>query len=193
VRRIAFCVLCWSLLPACHRPRTPERVCAALLQAVSEGDAGAVFDNLLDTTQWALMGVQKNHHRMHELIESSYPATEREAALARLYGATADSGRDLFIRLYPDRYAPAFLARIKAASGPESAAKVRPNPERAGEFFCQLGDSAPFRLAQAASGRFGLAELDSDWAQAQLRTIHDLETVEMNANLYRRVHAPSAK
>ena len=47
-----------------------------------------------------------------------------------------------------------------------------------------------FRVARAASGRWGIADLDSEWEQAQLRAVHDLDTIRKNVDLYKRVSAP---
>ncbi len=196
LRLVGLFLLCSVLPLGCRGQSTPERVCTSFVRAVSEGDAGAVYDNLLETTQWGLHGVQSNHRRMRALIESSYPEHERAAALSRLYGAEADSGRDLFSRLYAERYAAEWSARL-GLSGDKAAAasplNVSASPGRAGEFLCRRGSGRPFRLARSASGRFGVADISDEWEQAQLGAIHDLDTVERNANLYRRVSAPPAK
>jgi hypothetical protein len=182
---LAVCGLLW--LGGCPGRSTPQRACEQLHRAVAEGDPGAVFDWLYEPTQWAFYTVQKNHRKMRDLIRLSYPATEREAALGRLYGSEADSGRELFAQLYPQRYGQDFAARL--GSGPSL---LRPHPQRPGDYLCGAGDRALW-LRRADSGLWGVADLASDWEQAQLRAVLDLATVEKNAALYRRVAAPAAQ
>jgi hypothetical protein len=168
----------------CQRSRSAESVCAAFFSAVGEGDAGAVFDNLLETTQWSLYSVQKNHRAMRELIDSSYPPAERPAAASRLYAAEAESGRDLFIRIYPSRYASAFSTRL-GSGDPEVKSS-------GGESLCQAQGGTPFRIARATSGRLGIADLDAEWNDAQVRTFHDLDTIKKNAELYKQAGGADA-
>ena len=165
----------------CHRVPSPEQTCEQLLRGIAEGDAITVFEVLTQPTQWALYTVQRNHQKMRQLIESSYPATERPAALARLYGADDGDGRGLFSRLYAERYGAALTARL-------GAGEPRQNREGEGAAPCARCESAgpPFRLQRAAAGRWGFAELDLEWDQAQLRAVHDLATVQKNADLYRQ-------
>lgn len=174
----------------CAKTSTPEAACESFFAALAEGDAGAAFDNLIESTQWSFATVQKNHRRMRELIESSYPPAEKPAALARLYGASDGSGRDLWARLYSERYSQ-FFAERQGASG--DAIKVTPSSEHPGERLCGREGRKPLRVARAASGRWGIADLDSEWEQAQLRAVHDLETIQKNADLYKRVQAPPQK
>jgi len=176
------------LLLGCSR-KTPEAACEQLVHALADGDASAVFDSLLQTTQWAMYTVQKNHTQMRSLITQSYPPEQRPAALSRLVGAEADSGRDLFIRLYPTRYERSMQARLGSSPGTleptiEAMSSSATGAKRA---RCQLGTGQSFELQQAASGRWGLAELDREWQEAELRAVHDLATVEKNAQLYRQV------
>jgi hypothetical protein len=187
-RRLAglFVLLALGTL-GCPGRSTPEAACEQLFHAIAEGDASAVFDGLLQTTQWSFYTVVKNHRQMRELILASYPAEQQPAALARLYGADADNGRELFMRLYPQRYEKSFTERLgsgplrvdKPAGGEGGAAGA---PVR-----CQLQQGQPFTMQRAASGRWGLGELDREWDEAQLRTFHDLATVQKNAELYRKV------
>ena len=169
----------------CARVSTPESACEAFLGALSEGDAGAAFDNLIQSTQWAFATVHKNQRRMRELIESSYPPGEQAAALARLYGADADSPRDLWGRVYNERYVKTLVEYLG-----EGAIKVTANLDRPAERLCQREGKKAFRLARAASGRWGIADFDAEWEQAQLRAVHDLDTIQKNADLYKRVSAP---
>jgi hypothetical protein len=125
---------------------------------------------------------------MRELIETSYPKSEQPAALARLYGAGVDSGRELWARLYSERYAQSFADRQGTGT-----VKVTPSSERPDERLCGREGRKPFHLARAASGRWGIADLDGEWEQAQLRAVHDLDTIQKNADLYQRVQAPSQK
>lgn len=181
-----------GLLAACRHPRTPEQACEDFLRAVSEGDGGSVFDSLLETTRWAFFTVQKNHREMRQLVGDTYPPAERTAALARLYGADAESGRDLFIQIYPERYAAAWTSRLGSGEP-----RLVPSPDstagQASEFLCQRSSGQPFRIRRTASGKWGMSELNSEWEQAQLRAIHDLETVKKNADLYRRLSASPTK
>lgn len=177
---IVLSLLCGCLLCGCLRPSTPEAACESFLRALGEGDAGALFDGLLESTQWAFSTVQKNHRRMRKLIEAGYPRSEQPAAQSRLYGADADSGKELFMKLFPDRYAAAWNARLGTGDP-----VVRPSAEHPGELLCQRASGAPFRLARAPSRRWGVADLDAEWDQAQLRAVHDLETVSKNAELYK--------
>lgn len=174
--------------PGCAKTSTPEAACESFFAALAEGDAGAAFDHLIESTQWSLATVQKNHRRMRELIESSYPPAEQPAALARLYGASDGSGRELWARLYLERYAQFFAERQGAG-----AVQVTPSLERPAERLCGREGKKPLRVARAASGRWGIADLDSEWEQAQLRAVHDLDTIQKNADLYKRVQAPSQK
>jgi hypothetical protein len=173
-------VLCGGT--GCTRLRTPEAACELLLRGISEGDASSVFDALLVSTQWSFATVQKNHRAMRDLIKKSYPGEQQPAALARLYGAEADSGRDLFQDLYTERFQADFQAR--AGSGPPLA-----SPDGDGA-LCQRQNkppgAKPFRLGRMPDGRWGMMELDRDWDEAKLRAVHDLETVKKNAELFQK-------
>lgn len=166
----------------CTRLRTPEAACELFLRGISEGDASSIFDALLVSTQWSFATVQKNHRAMRDLIKKSYPAEQQPAALARLYGAEADSGRDLFQDLYPERFQADFQAR--AGSGPPQAI-----PDGDGA-LCQRQtrppNARPFRLGRMPDGRWGMMELDREWDEAKLRAVHDLETVKKNAELFQK-------
>ncbi len=166
----------------CPPSGSPERVCQSFLRAVSEGDATLIFERLSQPTQWAMYTVQKHHARMRQLVQTSYPAAEQSPALSRLYAADAENGRELFARLYAERYAPSFQARLGsgAARGELKASGA--------ELYCRRenGSGAPFRLVREANGRYGLVELAEEWESAQLRATHDLATVEKNAEIYRQ-------
>ncbi len=172
-------------LPGCLGSRTPEAACEKFLQAIAEGDPSSVFDALLQTTQWSFYSVAKNHKKMRELIRDSYPAPQQAAALARLYGADASSGRDLFVRLYPERFEKDFNARL--GTGPMRITTVEGGPGGAPVRFCSRQGGRPFMLQATASGKWGMSELDREWDEAQLRAYHDLATVQKNAELYRGV------
>ncbi len=168
----------------CAGKSTPEAACEQLLHAVAEGDASAVFDSLLPTTQVSFFAVAKNHRKMRDLITDSYPAAQQAAALGRLYGADAGSGRELFVRLYPERYEKDFGARLGPGALQVSAAP--PGTAGAPRRLCSRG-GPPFMLQATAAGRWGMAELDREWDEAQLRAHHDLTTVQKNAELYHGV------
>jgi hypothetical protein len=172
-------------LAGCHGRNTPEAACGQLLRAVSEGDASAVFDALLQTTQWSFYSVVTNHRQMRELIVASYPAEQQPAALARLYGADAASGRELFVRLYPDRYEKGLTQRL--GGGPMQVLPAPASDSGAPRRLCQKQQGQPYVLQLAASGKWGMAELDREWDEAKLRTFHDLTTVQKNAELYHGV------
>lgn len=186
-----------TYLTSCSSAKTPQGACSGLLRGVREGDADLIFDYLLESTQWSFYTVQKNHRRMRDLVATSYPEHERAAALGRLYGAEDDSGRDLFGRLYTERYAESWAAAPGHSATDENkdqaldrnSARVNPSAERPGEYLCQIEGLKPFHLVRSASGRWGVADIAAEWDQAQLRAIHDLETVEKNAALYRRIGA----
>lgn len=182
---LLFALLGCLALGGCRHPRTPEQACEDFLRAVSEGDGGGVFDSLVETTRWAFYTVQKNHRKMRDLVGETYPPAERPAALARLYGAEADSGRDLFIQIYPERYAASWSSRLGTGE-----LRVAPSPDKPTEYLCQRASGQPFRISRSASGKWGMSELNAEWDQAQLRAVHDLETVQKNADLYRRLIAP---
>lgn len=179
-----------ALLPACDRFSTPERSCERLLQAVAADDVEALFDTMLPTTRKSFNSVRKNHGKIRELVAENYPAEDRAAALGRLYGAQAESGLDLFTRIYRERHAADYRARL--GSGPAQVtvlpatqpahAKAIPQAE------CRRQNGRPFRLSRGSSGFWGFAELDVEWDLARLRAIQDLSTVEKNVELYRRVH-----
>jgi hypothetical protein len=174
---------------SCQPSRTPEGACEHLLRAISEGDASAVFDALMPPTQWSFDTVVKNHRRMRELILASYPAELQAAALGRLYGAEASSGRDLFGRTYPERYEKDFSRRL--GSGPMQLGPAPSSDSGAPRRLCARQGGQPFVL-QAAAGKWGLVELDREWDEAQLRTFHDVATVQKNAELYQGVR-PATK
>lgn len=173
------------LVPGCTRLRSPEAACELLVRGIAEGDASTVFEALLQSTQWSFETVQKNHRKMRDLINEHYPVEQRPAALARLYGSEADSGRDLFQQLYTERYQADFQAR--AGSGPP---RVQPGSDPDARADCQRqqppAGAAPFRLGRMPSGRWGLLELDREWDDAKLRAVHDLETVKKNAELFQQ-------
>ena len=176
-------------LLGCSGNRTPEAACEHLLRALSEGDASAVFDALLQPTQWSFYTVAKNHRRMRELIRASYPPEQQAAALGRLYGADASSGRALFLRLYPERYEKDYNQRL--GTGPMQVTATTNSDSGAPRRLCAQKGGQPFVL-QAVAGKWGLAELDREWDEAQLRTFHDLATVQKNAELYHGVQ-PATK
>jgi hypothetical protein len=186
-------IACGLGTSGCTRPRSPEAACELLVRGISEVDASTIYDALLPSTQWSLDTVQKNHRAMRALINKSYAVEQRPAALARLYGAEADSGRELFQLLYPARYQTDFERRN--GSGPPQvkpgaeAAEAAPSGvvERA---TCQRqqppAGAMPFRLGKMQSGRWGLLELEREWDDAKLRAVHDLETVKKNAELFQQ-------
>lgn len=177
----------------CQPSKSPEQACKNFLRAVAEGDAPAIFEQLSQPTQWAMFAVQKHQTRMRDLVRTSYPATEQAAALSRLYAAEADSGRDLFSRLYGERYAATFSARL--GSG---AAQVEVLADGAA-MNCRrtVSPGPPFHFVRDRAGRYALSELASEWEGAQLRATHDLATVEKNAEIYRHASgtgpAPAAR
>lgn len=170
-------------LPGCSSSRSPEAACEQLLHAIAEGDPSSVFEALLPTTQGSFHAVAKNHKKMRELILKSYPAAQQAAALGRLYGADASSGRDLFVRLYPARFEKDFTERLGTGPMRVTAAEAG----AAGVHHCSRQSGRPFLLAATASGKWGMSELDREWDDAQLRAHHDLSTVQKNAELYRGV------
>ncbi len=166
-------------MSACGRNKTAESACASLRDAVLEADGIAVYDALLQNTQWSVSTVQKLHREMGDSIHHSYPAKEQAAALARLYAADAESGRELFLQLYAERYAADFRERV---SEQMPVRTVGPK-----EATCGPESGRPFRLALGLDGKWGLSELDREWEDAKLRAYHDLETVKKNVDLYKRV------
>lgn len=177
-------------LPGCHASRTPEAACEKLLQAIAEGDPSSVFEALLQTTQASFYSVAKNHRKMRELIRDSYPAAQQAAALGRLYAAEAGSGRDLFVGLYAQRYEQDFNRRL--GTGPMHLTAQEPGPGGLPRQLCARKSGQPFLLQATATGKWGMAELDREWDEAQLRTFHDLATVQKNAELYRGVQPAPA-
>lgn len=173
--------LCALFSVGCRRESAAERSCRLLLRGVSEGDGGAVFDQLYEPTQWALHNIQRNHSRMRELITGGYPPGEQAGALSRLYGAEAENGRDLFGRVYAERYAAALQARL--GGGAVTVTPVAGSTD----VECRRAQAAgpPYRLGLGPGGRYGLRELAGEWEAAALRTFQDLATVEKNADIYR--------
>lgn len=178
------CVLGLAALgiAACQPSHNPERACKSFLRAVAEGDASMVFDQLTQPTQWAMYTVQRHHARMRDLVRGSYPASEQSVALSRLYAAEAENGRDLFSRLYAERYAAGFHGRL--GTGAAQAEVV----QSGAELLCRRANAGgpPFRFVREASGRYAVSELAAEWESAQLRATHDLATVEKNAEIYRQ-------
>ncbi len=168
-----------SGMSGCGRNKTAESACASLRDAVLEADGIAVYDALLQNTQWSVSTVQKLHREMGDSIHRHYPAPEQAAALARLYAADAESGRELFLQLYAERYAADFRERV---SEQMPVRTVGPK-----EATCGPESGRPFRLALGQDGKWGLSELDREWEDAKLRAYHDLETVKKNVDLYKRV------
>ena len=166
-----------TLWGACSS-RTPESVCAALVRGVAEGDAVQVFAQLDEPTRWAMYTVEKNHRRMRELIAAAYAPGEKEAALSRLHAGTTGSGEALFAEIYAGRYAALFAKRLGTGS-----LVVQRHSET--EARCARQSGQGLRLSSSAQGRWGVAELSSEWKDAELRAVHDLATVEKNAELYR--------
>ena len=186
-------IACGLGASACNRPRSPEAACELLVRGISEVDASTIFDALLPSTQWSLDTVAKNHRAMRALINKSYAVEQRPAALARLYGAEADSGRELFQLLYPTRY-QAELERRTGSGPPQVRAEAAGAEPLAGNVVERAGcqrqqppaGAQPFRLGKMASGRWGLLELEREWDDAKLRSVHDLETVKKNAELFQQ-------
>lgn len=179
MKRLLLCavVIAGLGLLACLPPATPEAACERFLQGVREGDADTVFDALVKTTQWSFHTVAKNSRQMRDLIERTYPAAERRAALARL-PAGEGNGKALFRALYPQRYAASFQRRL----GQGAMSVTQKGPDRA---TCSRPGGEPFLLSRGPKGGWGMAELDDEWEQAKLRAVHDLTTVQENARLYK--------
>lgn len=174
-------VLWLGLCTGCSQGKTADSACLALRDAVLEADGTAVYDALMQSTQWSISTVYKLHAQMAGAIATSYPGKEQAAALARLYAADADSGRDLFWQLYPERYAADFRERV-GEQMPVTQVSDR-------EARCGTAASKPFVLSVGLDGKWGLSELDREWEDAKLRAYHDLETVQQNVALYRRMGA----
>lgn len=176
--RVFVLVLALAALPVgCQGYSDPEHACAAFMSAVHEQDAAAVFDSLLQTTQWSFHTVAKQQRNMRGLIASSYPREAQEAALARLL-PEAGSGRDLFRLLYPKRHAEDFQRRLGHGA---PHVQIEPSGSAAS---CAREKGRPFRFVRTESGRWGMSELDAEWDAAQLRAVHDFDTVRENARLY---------
>ena len=149
--RAAIAMVCglglgWGLVvtSGCGRNKTAESACASLRDAILEADGIAVYDALLQNTQWSVSTVQKLHQQMGEAIHDSYPPREQAAALARLYAADSESGRELFLQLYAERYAADFRERVSQqmpvrSVGPNSATV---GPSRGGLFAWSLDKTA---------------------------------------------------
>lgn len=163
----------------CGRLRTPESSCESLRDAIWEADGIAVYDALIQNTQWSISTVNKLHLQMAAQIRASYPPSQQDAALARLYAASASSGRELFLSLYGERYAADFRPRV--------AQQMPLRIESDGSASCGPVAGKPFRLGRGLDGKWGLSELDREWEDAKLRAYHDLATVEKNVALYRVV------
>ncbi|MFO0657487.1 MAG: hypothetical protein U0787_20765 [Polyangia bacterium] len=172
------------LLVGCGQRRTAESACLALRDAIWEADGIAVYDVLLQNTQWSVSTVNKLHRQMATQIRASYPAAQREAALGRLFASSADSGRELFLSLYGERYAADFRARV--------AEDMRTVPVVGDVVHCGCAAGKPFLLARGLDGKWGLSELDREWEDAKLRAFHDLETVEHNVELFQKVGSQTA-
>jgi hypothetical protein len=173
------CSLLLSLASGCSRGKTAESACHDLRDAILEADGMAVYDALLQNTQWSVSTVQKLHAQMASAITSRYPGPEQAAALARLYAAEADSGRELFWQLYPERYAADFRERV-GEQMPVTLVSAQ-------QARCGTDAGKPFALSLGQDGKWGLSELDREWEDAKLRAYHDLETVQKNVELYRRM------
>ncbi len=165
----------------CGRLRTPESSCDSLRDAIWEADGIAVYDALIQNTQWSISTVNKLHVQMAAQIRASYPQSQQDAALSRLFAASVGSGRELFLSLYGERYAADFRPRV----GVDMPLRVEPD----GTASCGPLAGKPFRLARGLDGKWGLSELDREWEDAKLRAYHDRETVEKNVELYRVVGA----
>ncbi len=148
------------------------------MTAVHEQDAAAVFDTLMPTTRSAFDTVAREQRRMRALIERSYPREEQARALAHFY-PQATSGRDLFRLLYPRRFADDFQRRL----GPQAKARVTLDPA-GNSATCERSGGAPFRFGRTVAGTWGMGELDAEWDLAQVRAVHDADTVRENARLY---------
>lgn len=170
---------------SCSSAKTPEGACERLLSGIRDGDASQVFDGLLTTTQWSLHTVAKLNHEMRGLIETSYPASEKARELQRLPNV-GTNGRALFAHLYPLRYEATFRTRM--GKGPITT-QLDPKGDRATCMRAQ-GGGPPFELRRLDTGRWGMAELDSDWELAKLRAFHDRKTVQENARLYEKTSQP---
>lgn len=179
----AVALLC-GLGSCCSRNRTADAACESLRDAVLEADGIAVFDALLQNTQWSVATVQKLHRQMAASIRTSYPVAEQAAALARLYAADSDSGRELFLQLYGERYAADFRSRVSE--------QMTVRVDGPGQAACGGEAGRPFRLSLGQDRKWGLSELDREWEDAKLRAFHDVETVEKNVELYRRIGSVSA-
>jgi len=172
---------------ACHKPRTPEEAFRRFTQAVTDGDAGALFDALDQKSRWAWMTVQKSHREASDIILSNYPeGHERERELRRFErGAQLGSGRALFIHEVGAAALAKFprpmpvLVRINLASDGDNA-------------FAVLSShlSLPFRCGP--DGVWGYAGLADDAEERQKRALGDVELVRANAADYERAAARNA-
>src|SRR6185295_73921 len=103
--------------------KTPAEAYRKFSEAVTAGDAGALWDALDQESRWAYMTVQKWHREAYDIVLSNYPeGLERERERRRYEpAATATSARALFI----SELGPTLIPTLKPLVG---EANIQPGP-----------------------------------------------------------------
>jgi hypothetical protein len=191
-RRIGIAVLAASALlsgGACrHRSRTPDDAFSRLQSAVSARDPGALFDALDQGSRWAWMTVQKSHREAYDIILSNYPdGAEKDRERRRFErGATLGSARELFIEQVG-------RADLETLPNPLPAATRFDVGVDAKDAVATLASGLRLRFRLGADGGWGYAGFAEDADNRQVRALHDVDLVRVNAADYERAAARSAR
>ena len=175
--------------PGCSaKAKSPEEAYRRFCKAVSERDAGALFDALDQSSRWAWMTVQKWHREAYDIVISNYPpGPERERELRRFEkGATASSAREMF----KSDVGTAMLPLLAPLVVEKTTVEIEP-PGDVAEIVLAAGGRVRFALG--SKGGWGFAGLAPDAEARKNRAYHDLEQVRANAADYERAAARGAR
>jgi hypothetical protein len=188
--RLALLVpLALLFLAACRigSAATPDDAYLLVLKACDKGDPAYLFDALDTPTQWSIETVHHAQREMRQLIFETYPPEDKARVLARIPEAAEeeeDHARRYYRRLDGSQTVLADLKkRIYAGTGKPTG--TVDHQAKTATVWREGG--SVFHFARDDKGRWGLAELRSEWDHTKLRAIHDLETVRKNAALYRQL------
>jgi hypothetical protein len=171
-----------------HKIKTPDEAYRRFSEAVTAQDGGALFDALDQPTRWAWMTIQKWHREAYDIVLSNYPeGPERERESHRFEpGATATSGRDLFLT----QTAPAVLPMLRPLVTADARVETAPS---GAEGAAVLASGARVPLARGQDGSWGFSGLATQAEEQKTRAFHDLEVVRASAADYERAAARAGK
>jgi hypothetical protein len=167
----------------CRRgARSPEDAYVAFEKAVRAGDGEAFYAALDTPTRWSIDSAYSDQRMMRTIIVAKYPEAEAQKELARLSAAEEADAAHYFAHVDRERQVGArYRAQLEAATG-----DVRTRTVGEAEAEVGRGSTPPLRFHRDDHGRWGFAELATEWALEKDRAAHAVKTVRDNAALYQK-------